>query len=286
MNTLITGGAGYLGSVLVPKLLQLGHTVTIFDKVFNNDVRDLEDLRAALKTTDTVVHLAAVVGQKACDADPLTAVEVNVHATRRLVALMSPNQLLMYPCTNSGYGIGSEEPCTEESPLNPISLYGRTKVEGERIAMEHKSAISLRFATLFGPSPKMRWDLLVNYFVREAVKRRVIQVFEGHFRRNFLHVKDAARAIEFLITNQVGLRGQVYNAGDARLNMTKLRLAQRVAYEVDRIDEGPTVLINETSGSDPDQRDYVVSSAKLMTFGWRPTHTLAEGIEDMCMSID
>ena len=296
MKILITGGAGYLGSVLAHHLVAYGagHEVTALDnfresrsrgsllhlcmnaglhaqnlRIINGDVLDSYLLKYEVAKADAVVHLAAIVGQSACDEDKERAKAVNVFSTTLLVGFLKQHQLLVYPCTNSGYGIGSDEPCTEESPMNPVSWYGQTKVQGEKIAMLHKRTVSLRFATLFGVSPSMRWDLLVNTYVRDLALTNKIEVFEGHFRRNFLHVQDAARAISTVIFRDVP--SGIYNVGNDRLNTTKMQLARLLASRV-----AGNVLLR--AGKDPDQRDYIVSSEKfLSTTLWYPDFSFEQG---------
>jgi len=303
MNILVTGGGGYLGSVLVPMLLEADqrYSVTVVDtfshgidslaavchdhrlKIVRADARlmsrDLGMYANHVEGADIVIPLAALVGTKACDADPTTAHQLNAQQINNLVDRMLPQQALIYPCTNSGYGLGGEALCTELSPLQPLSKYGRTKVAGEGFALRHPNAVSLRFATLFGCAPRMRLDLLVNDLVFRAVRDGHISLFEGHFRRNFLHVHDAAKAILWVLTSLLwtpgsNMKRQIYNVGDSQANMTKAELCVNIKEHV----HGFTWTDVEGT-KDPDQRDYVVSNAKFEATGWRPERTLDEGID-------
>lgn len=295
-HVLITGGAGYLGSVLVPELLAAGYRVTVLDNfrhgvpsllgcirdeylqelsIVRGDASNTATLKPLIEPVDAVVALAAIVGAPACDLEYREAVQVNVRAIQQLGRLIGGRPLI-YPCTNSGYGIGGEAECDENSPLLPISRYGRTKVVGERLALATQNGISLRFATLFGPSPRMRLDLMVNDFVYRAVRNRALVVFEGGFRRNFLHVADAARAIRFALEHVEAMRGLAFNVGDSRANMTKLDLCRRIAQHVPGF-----TWVESAAGTDPDKRDYVVSNARIEALGWRPQCTLEEGIHEL-----
>lgn len=295
MNVLVTGGAGYLGAVLVPRLLANGHAVTVLD-LFEHGVPSLLhvatnarltiqrlDLRGVpslftMERYDAIVHLAALVGAPACDARPETAREVNVAVTRHLVLAqlaVHPHAPFIFPCTNSGYGRGGTLPCTEDDPMTPLSLYGRTKVEAERIVLAHPRGISLRFATLYGPSPRMRLDLLVNDLTHRAARDGRITLYEPEFRRCVLHVEDAARAIlSALMAHRQGLARKSWNVGAE--NVTKRELAEAIKHSV------PGLAIEEVEGRDPDQRDYAVSSARfLAATGWRPKTPLRVGIEQL-----
>ncbi len=290
MNILITGGGGYLGSVLVPALLAVGYQVTVVDTflhgipsliahmyrrnliVIRDDARSTATLRRA-REYDVIIPLAALVGAPACDLDPVTAVSLNHIAVEDLIGKVSRDQTILFPCTNSGYGIGGGSLCTEDSPLMPVSLYGRTKVEAERAVLTHPRGVSLRLATLFGSSPRMRLDLLVNDFCYRAVRDRAIVLFEPEFRRNFLHVRDAASAFLFALQHERLFHGRIFNVGNTAANMTKRQLAEVVRAEV----PGCEILV-ATTGADPDQRDYVVSNARIEALGWRPTNALHDGV--------
>jgi nucleoside-diphosphate-sugar epimerase len=292
---LVTGGAGYIGSLLVPELLAKGHKVTVLDNFYyrqaslldscsnknfsliRGDVRDKETLKAALENIDFIIPLAALVGFPLCDADKTAAKTTNLGAIELLLELRTPSQGIIFPCTNSGYGIGAgEEFCTEESPLNPLSLYGQTKVKAEKAVLESGNSLSFRFATLFGASPRMRTDLLVNDFVYRAVYDRSLVVFEGHFKRNFLHVRDAVSAFVFALENFDKMKGRPYNCGLSSANLSKLQLCEKIKEHIPSF-----VYLEAPIGTDPDKRDYVVSNARLESMGWQAEHSLDDGIEEL-----
>ena len=244
---LITGGAGYLGSVLTPELLKAGHEVTVLDtfmfqqnsladccyqdkfNVVRGDCRKESLLKGLVKDKDIVIPLAALVGAPLCDRDEIGAETINRDAVKTLRDLLSPNQQMVIPITNSGYGIGETGKfCTEETPLRPISLYGRVKVEAEAIALERENCVSLRLATVFGMSPRMRLDLLVNDFVYRAVNDRTVVIFEGHFKRNYIHIRDVARAFMHVIDNFETMKGEPYNVGLSDANISKLELCAKI----------------------------------------------------------
>lgn len=230
-------------------------------------------LRPLVSRADAVVALAAIVGTPACDAHTHDAQETNATAVVSLVNMLMPSQQVIFPCTNAGYGIGGAGECTEASPLRPVSLYGRTKVAAEEVILGHPRGTSLRLATLFGASPRMRLDLMVNDFVYQAVRFHALQLHEGGFRRNFLHVRDAARAICHVIGGQV--HPGVYNVGNSRANMTKRQLCERIAERV------PEFKWDEVEGKDQDQRDYMVSNAKIQATGFLCVHSLDDGIDEL-----
>src|SRR5688500_12600032 len=252
VKVLVTGGAGYLGSVLVPALLDRGCSVAGVDNfmygqdslaavsshdnfsIARGDVRSLETMRPLVKEADVIIPLAALVGAPLCDRDPLAATSTNKQAIVDMLPLLSRDQRVILPITNSGYGIGEAGKfCTEETPIRPVSLYGRDKVEVERILMErHPAAISLRLATVFGMSPRMRLDLLVNDFTYRAVTDRFIVLFESHFKRNFIHVRDVARAFLHGIDRFDDMRGQIYNVGLSDANLSKRELCDRIRAHV------------------------------------------------------
>ena len=293
-EVLVTGGAGYLGSVLVPELLSLGYGVTVIDtfmfrqqtllecchnprfRIVRGDARDEGVLRGPLAAADYIIPLAALVGAPLCQRDTVGAVSINRDAVATLVRLASKAQRFVMPCTNSGYGIGAKDTaCTEEMPLNPLSLYGRTKVEAEQIVLGH-GGISLRLATVFGMSPRMRLDLLVNDFTYRALKDRFVVVFEGHFRRNYIHIRDVAAAFVHALEHFETMRGQAYNAGLSDANLTKLELCAKIKEQV------PDFLYLEAPvGEDPDKRDYLVSNAKIERTGFLPKHSLEMGIAEI-----
>jgi nucleoside-diphosphate-sugar epimerase len=292
---LVTGGAGYLGSILVPILLEQGHTVRVLDtfhfdqtsllaccshpqfEVIRGDCRDESILRKALLGADWVIPLAAVVGAPACSADQVAARTVNVDAIRLLLSLRSTRQRVLYPTTNSGYGVGEKGKfCTEETPLRPISLYGVTKVEAEKAVLDAGNAITFRLATVFGTAPRMRLDLLVNDFVYRAIHDRTVVVFEGHAKRNYIHVRDVARAFLHGMARFETMRDQPYNVGLSDANLSKLELCAEIRRLLPSF-----VYLEAPVGEDPDKRDYIVSNEKLERSGYRPGYTLEQGIREL-----
>ena len=294
-NVLVTGGAGYLGSVLVPELLKKGYRVTVLDlfiygqsslldccydkklTVIHGDCRDEQILKKALENQDIIIPLAAIVGFPACDRDKTAAVSTNLEAIKLLLKLREPAQQIIFPCTNSGYGIGQGDIyCDESSPIQPISLYGTTKMEAERLILESGNSITFRFATLFSVSPRMRTDLLVNDFVYRAVNDRSLVVFEGDFVRNFLHVRDAARAFLFAIEHFEQMRGQTYNCGLSDSNLTKKELCERIKKFIPDFE-----YISAEYATDPDKRNYNVSNKKIEKAGFQTICSIDDGIEEL-----
>jgi len=292
---LVTGGSGYIGSILVPELLRRGYQVVVMDsfvhrqnslahvchdkalELVNADVRDIETLNRHAGEADIIIPLAAIVGAPACDRDPTAAKAVNRDAVTNMIKALSPDQFIAMPITNSGYGIG--EPgafCNEESPLRPISLYGRTKVDAEAAVLDFGNAVSLRLATVFGMSPRMRLDLLVNDFVYRAVNDRALVLFEAHFKRNYLHVRDVAGAFLHVIDHQSEMRGRPFNVGLSEANLSKGELCERIQKQL----PGFTFL-EAAFAEDPDKRDYIVSNARMEATGWRPNHSLDDGIAEL-----
>lgn len=292
---LVTGGAGYLGSVLVPELLQQGYEVTVLDlfiyeqaslldccyhknlTVIRGDCRDEAVLTKALAGQTIIIPLAAIVGFPACDSDKTAAVSTNLEAIRLLLKLAAPEQKIIFPCTNSGYGIGQGESyCDETSPIEPISLYGKTKMEAERLILERGNSVAFRFATLFGVSPRMRTDLLVNDFVYRAVNDRSLVVFEGEFVRNYLHVRDAAAAFLFAIDHFEEMNGEVYNCGLSDSNLTKLELCEKIQHFLPEF-----TYVSAPFATDPDKRNYYVSNDKIEALGFQPRYSIEDGIEEL-----
>jgi nucleoside-diphosphate-sugar epimerase len=292
---LVTGGAGYIGSVLTKTLLDEGYSVTVLDQfiygqnslldccgyqnfsVIRGDVRNKGALSKAMADADFIMHLAALVGAPLCDADPIAATTTNLEATKLLLSLRSEDQKILFPCTNSGYGIGEKGKfCTEETPLRPITLYGRTKVEAEKAILEAGNSISFRLATVFGVSPRMRMDLLVNDFVYRAFIDHYAVVFEGHFKRNYLHIRDVARVFLHGIRNFDKLKNQVYNVGLSDANLSKLELCSLIKKHIPNF-----VYVESQIGEDPDKRDYIVSNEKIEKTGYKPMYSLEDGIKEL-----
>lgn len=294
-DILITGGAGYIGSVLVPELLQRGHRVTVLDSfmykqsslldcckydtftVINGDAREEETLKKALDGKEFIFPLAALVGFPLCDKDKTGARTVNQGAVETLLSLRDPAQRVIFPCTNSGYGLGQGQSyCTEESPINPISVYGQTKMAAEKAVLEAGNSLTFRFATLFGASPRMRTDLLVNDFVYRAVFDRTAVIFEGHFMRNYLHVRDAARAFMYAMENFDGMKGRQYNCGLSDANLSKIELCRKIKEHLPLFE-----YIEAPVGTDPDKRNYLVSNERIESMGYKTAYTLDDGIEEL-----
>jgi nucleoside-diphosphate-sugar epimerase len=296
-RVLVTGGLGYIGSILCEHLLDHGYEVVALDNLMygsgqqglfhlcadprfdfiRGDVRDEAVMREALRRTDVVIHLAAIVGAAACDRDPASAAAINRDAVGLLNRLRSPNQLVIFPNTNSGYGATTGQTyCTEDTPLEPLTLYGRSKVEAEKILLDSPNAVVLRLATVFGFSPRMRLDLLVNHFVHAAVKDGYLVLFEKDFKRNFIHVRDVADCMLHAIANADRMSGSVYNLGLDKANVSKEQLALRVKHHV------PNFYIHFAPiGQDPDKRNYVVSSERLRKAGFEAKRSLDDGIREL-----
>lgn len=295
MKILVTGGAGYLGSVLVAEILRLGHSVTVLDNfmygqdsllencvydnfyVVNGDAREECILKPLLKKADYIIPLAALVGAPVCDKDKFAAETTNRDAIALLSKLTSKEQRIIIPTTNSGYGIGQKDVlCTEKTSLNPITLYGKLKVEAEKIVLARGNSISLRLATAFGISPRMRVDLLVNDFVYRAVKDRFIVIFEGHFKRNYIHVRDVARAFIHAMDNFNTMKNEAFNVGLSDANLSKLELCAKIKEQVKDF-----VYLEAPIGEDPDKRDYIVSNEKIEKTGFKPLYSLEAGIREL-----
>ena len=295
MRILVTGGAGYLGSIIVPELLARGHAVTVIDNfryaqsslldychnpklaIIRGDAGERELIKKRLFGADVIIPLAALVGAPLCKKEPDESRRVNVDAVRLAVELARPEQKIIFPTTNSGYGIGEAGVyCTEETPLRPISLYGRQKVEAERMILDRGHAITLRLATVFGISPRMRLDLLVNDFVYRALRDRFLVLFEADFKRNYIHIRDVARAFIHCLDNFERMKGQAYNVGLSDANLSKRELCVEIQKQV------PDFYFTKAAvGEDPDKRDYIVSNAKIEATGFTPEVSLAKGITEL-----
>jgi nucleoside-diphosphate-sugar epimerase len=294
-DILVTGGAGYLGSTMVPALLQAGHRVTVLDSflfkqtslnhvchdpnfaIVKGDIRVEATVAPLLKKADIVIPLAALVGAPMCSADPVGARTVNRDAIQMMLKLMSRQQRVLMPTTNSAYGTGDDKNfCTEESPLRPISIYAREKVEIEDELMQRDNAISFRLATVFGMSPRMRVDLLVNDFTHRAVHDRFVVLFEGQFKRNYIHVRDVARVFLHGLNNFDGMRGHIFNVGLTEANVSKRELCERIQKQIPDF-----VFMEAPVGKDPDQRNYIVSNAKLESTGFKTAVSLDAGIAEL-----
>jgi nucleoside-diphosphate-sugar epimerase len=292
---LVTGGAGYLGSTMVPDLLEAGHRVTVLDNflfkqsslnhvchhpnfsVVHGDIRVKETMAPLIAKADVVIPLAALVGAPMCSLDPVGAQTVNHDAIVMMLALLSKQQRVLMPTTNSAYGTGDENNfCTEESPLRPISLYAKAKVEIEQQLMQHDNAISFRLATVFGMSPRMRIDLLVNDFVYRAVHDRFVVLFESAFKRNYVHVRDVSRAFQHGLGNFDRMKGQIYNVGLSDANVSKKELCERIRQQLPAF-----TFLDAPLGKDPDQRNYIVSNAKIEATGFRTRWSLDAGIGEL-----
>jgi nucleoside-diphosphate-sugar epimerase len=294
-RVLVTGGAGYIGSMLVPHLLAVGYRVRVLDnlrhrqpsllahclddnlEVIRADVREEAAMRSALKGVNWIIPLAAIVGAPACDLDPTAANSTNVEAVRLLVRIRNSEQRILFPVTNSGYGIGAKDSfCTEESPLKPVSLYGRNKVEAEKIVLDAGESLTFRLATAFGASPRMRLDLLVNDFTYRAVTDRVVVLFEAHFKRNYIHVRDIARAFTHGMRNFEAMKGRPYNVGLSDANLSKLELCELIRTVAPNFQ-----FLEAAVGEDPDKRDYIVSNERIEATGFRPQVNLVHGIREL-----
>ena len=294
-KVLVTGGAGYIGSILVPDLLNKGYEVTVLDlfnrsdfplahicenphlNIIRGDARDPELIHSIIKKFDIIIPLAALVGAPICSTDKLGAISTNYDAIKLLISSMSPHQLIVYPTTNSGYGIGEKGKfCDETTPLSPISLYGKTKVDAEKSVLDSGRGISLRLATVFGISPKMRIDLLVNDFTLRACMDKAVVIFEGDFKRNYIHVRDVSKVFNHAILNAENFIGEAYNVGLSSANLTKLELCQKIKEQIPNF-----VFLESPIGEDPDKRDYMVSNHKIEATGFVADWTIEKGISEL-----
>ncbi len=295
MKILVTGAAGYIGSILVPELLKKGYEVIAIDNFMYNqpslldccydkkltiirgDARDKELISRCLKNVDAIFPLACITGAPASNRDPMTAKTTNFDAVKMLLELRNKEQVIIFPTTNSGYGIGQEGIyCTEETPLNPISLYSCLKVEIEKILLEAGNCITLRLATAFGISPRMRLDLLVNDFTHRAVTDHFVVLFEAHFKRNYIHVRDVAKAFIHCLENFDKMKGEPYNVGLSDANLSKWELCQEIQKQAPEF-----YFVESKIGGDPDKRNYIVSNAKIERTGFKPEVSLQMGIAEL-----
>jgi len=294
-NILVTGGAGYLGSTMVPSLLEEGHKVTVLDNfmykqaslnnccfhenfsVVRGDIRQKSTMVPLMKTADIIIPLAALVGAPICTLDPVGATTINHDAINLMLKLLSKDQTILMPTTNSAYGTGDKDNfCNEDSPLRPISQYAIEKVEIEKALMDHQNSISFRLATVFGMSPRMRIDLLVNDFTYRAVYDRFVVLFESHFKRNYVHVRDVSRVFQHAINNHEKMKGEIYNVGLSDANVSKKELCEHIKKQLPDFS-----FIEEPIGKDPDQRNYIVSNEKIEATGFSTKFSLDAGISDL-----
>lgn len=294
-NILVTGGAGYIGSILVPELLQIGHKITVVDnfmfgqsslnqccshpnfKVVNCDIRHKQLITPYYESAEIIIPLAGYVGAPLCNKDKIGAQTVNHDAIMFMLETLRQDQIVLMPTTNSAYGSGNKDNfCDEESPLNPISKYALDKVTVEKKLMKRENSISFRLATVFGMSPKMRIDLLVNDFVYRAIKDGFIVLYESHFKRNYIHVKDVASVFIHAINNFDKMKGEIFNVGLSDANLSKLELCERIKSHIQDF-----IIMEASMATDPDQRNYIVSNKKIESTGWKPKNTLDNGIFEL-----
>ncbi|MDP1835052.1 MAG: NAD(P)-dependent oxidoreductase [Chlamydiales bacterium] len=294
-RVLITGGAGYIGSIMTPTLLSEGYHVTVVDNLLydqcsllecctnpnfhfvRGDVCNHDLIKNLLKDADIVIPLAAIVGAPACARNPVTTRLINYDSIQNILKHTSADQKILFPTTNSGYGIGEKgKECDENTALRPISLYGTLKVQAEQDLLDSGRAVTFRLATVFGASPRMRMDLLVNDFTFKALREKAIVLFEEHFKRNYIHVRDVANAFLFGIENYDRMKGQAFNVGLSSANLSKRELCEKIKKHL------PDFYIHSAEiGEDPDKRDYIVSNEKIEKLGWQPNHNLDSGIREL-----
>jgi|TARA_R100001086_G_scaffold89503_1_gene43860 nucleoside-diphosphate-sugar epimerase len=296
MKILITGGAGYLGSVFTRNLLK-NHEVIVYDNLMYNqtslldlsnnpnftfhygDVREWSKLKYLVEQVDIVIPLAALVGFPLCEKDKDLATSINTTQIQNIVDVLSDDQMILYPNTNSGYGTRGDGMVDETNELTPISHYGRTKCEAEDYIINESNGISFRLATVFGVSSRMRTDLLVNDFVYKLLTDRYITLFEHKFVRNFIHIQDVSRAFEYMIDNYYTFNNEIFNLGLSDENITKKQLVEKIQSHI------PNTSVNYSDYYvDPDKRDYIVSNEKIEEAGWKPIFTLDDGIKELIQS--
>jgi nucleoside-diphosphate-sugar epimerase len=280
---------------MVPDLLSAGHKVTVLDNfmfkqtslnhccyhpnftVVKGDIRQKNTMSALMKDSDVIIPLAALVGAPLCSLDPVGATTINHDAIELMLKLLSKDQIVLMPTTNSAYGTGDKDNyCNEESPLRPISQYAIEKVEIEKELMQHPNAISFRLATVFGMSPRMRIDLLVNDFTYRAVNDRFVVLFESHFKRNYIHVRDVSRVFQHALKNHDSMKGEIYNVGLSDANVSKKELCEHIQKQLPEF-----IFIDEQIGKDPDQRNYIVSNEKIESTGFKTEFSLDRGIGEL-----
>jgi len=295
MKILVTGAAGYIGSILVPELLKRGDEVTALDSFMYNqtslldccndrkltvtrgDARDKELVSELIKDVEVIIPLACLTGAPLCKKDPVSARATNLDAIRMIVELRGKDQRIVFPTTNSGYGIGAQDKyCDESTPLNPVSLYGRLKTEAEKAILDAGNCITMRLATVFGASPRMRLDLLVNDFTYRAVYDHFIVLFEAHFKRNYIHIRDIARAFVHCIESFDAMKDEPFNVGLSDCNISKRELCEEIKKQVPEFH-----IVESEIGKDPDKRDYIVSNEKIEAAGFKPEYSLQFGIAEL-----
>lgn len=295
MKILVTGAAGYIGSVLTPTLLKAGHKVTAVDNfmynqsslldccldenltVIRGDVRNKSLMEGLVKKADAIFPLACLTGAPLCNQDPVGAQSILFDAIDLMIKMTSKKQMIVFPTTNSGYGIGEKGKfCDENTPLRPISLYGKLKVQAEEVILNSGHGITLRLATAFGVSPRMRLDLLVNDFTYRAYHDRFVVLFEAHFKRNYIHVRDISKAFVHSINNFEKMKNEPYNVGLSDANLSKLELCQEIKKQIPDF-----YFVEATIGEDPDKRDYIVSNEKIEKTGFKPDVSLTKGIGEL-----
>ncbi len=295
MKILVTGAAGYIGSILTPALLKAGHKVTAIDNFMYNqtslldccldenltvvrgDVRNKSLMEGLVKNADAIFPLACLTGAPLCNQDPVGAQSILFDAIEVMLKMTSKNQMIVFPTTNSGYGIGEKGKfCDEKTPLRPISLYGKLKVQAEEAILNSGHGITLRLATAFGVSPRMRLDLLVNDFTYRAYHDRFVVLFEAHFKRNYIHVRDISKAFIHSINNFEKMKNEPYNVGLSDANLSKLELCQEIKKQIPDF-----YFVEATIGEDPDKRDYIVSNEKIEKTGFKPDVSLPKGLGEL-----